>query len=181
MIGTLTASSKLNRSHFLYKRICTEIISIIFLHQTKCLITWHHNIQCDILIVHQKNIGLCCPFRIGFHIMLQKLLVQTYHFLSDKEKDASHILWLTPYFTHNILFLSVTCQIGYWQFLCINQFFQDNLLCNRSVLISCSYPCHLIFLLIWQWFFFFQLLQDYFFPFSCCLVHFQKMLANRIL
>jgi len=24
--------------------------------------------------------------------MLQKLLVQTYHFLSGKEKDASHIL-----------------------------------------------------------------------------------------
>ena len=33
MIGTLTASSKLNRSHFLYKGICTEIISVIFLHQ----------------------------------------------------------------------------------------------------------------------------------------------------
>ena len=39
MIGTLTASSKLNRPHFLYKGICTEIISVIFLHQAKCLIT----------------------------------------------------------------------------------------------------------------------------------------------
>ena len=27
-----------------------------------------------------------------YQVMLQKLLVQTYHFLSDKEKDASHIL-----------------------------------------------------------------------------------------
>ena len=43
-------------------------------------------------IVHQKDTDLCCPFWIGFHIMLQKLLVQTYHFLSGKEKDASHIL-----------------------------------------------------------------------------------------
>ena len=32
-------SSKLNRPHFLYKRICTEIISVIFLHQTDCLIS----------------------------------------------------------------------------------------------------------------------------------------------
>ena len=54
-----TAASKLNSSHFLYKRICTEIIPVIFLHQTKCLITWHHNIKCDILIVHQKDISLC--------------------------------------------------------------------------------------------------------------------------
>ena len=90
-LGTLATSSKLNSSHFFYKGICTEIISVIFLHQTKCLITWYHNIQRNILIVHQKNIGLCCPFWIGFHIMLQKLPVQTYHFLSGKEKDASHI------------------------------------------------------------------------------------------
>ena len=54
-----TAASKLNSSHFLYKRICTEIIPVIFLHQTKCLITRHHNIKCDILIVHQKGISLC--------------------------------------------------------------------------------------------------------------------------
>ena len=54
-----TAASKLNSSHFLYKRICTEIIPVIFLHQTKCLITWHHNIKYDILIVHQKDISLC--------------------------------------------------------------------------------------------------------------------------
>lgn len=39
MIGTLTASSKLNSSHFFYKGIYTEIISVIFLRQTKCLIT----------------------------------------------------------------------------------------------------------------------------------------------
>ena len=38
MIGTLTASSKLNRPHFLYKGIYTEIISVIFLHQAKCAV-----------------------------------------------------------------------------------------------------------------------------------------------
>ena len=31
----------------------------------------------------------------------------------------------------------------------------SNLFCNRSVLVDCSYPCHLIFLFIRQWFFFF--------------------------
>lgn len=63
----------------------------------------------------------------------------------------------------------------------INQFLENNLFCNRSVLIGSSYPCHLIFLLIRQWIFFFQLFQNNFFPFSGSLIHFQQMLANRIL
>ena len=63
----------------------------------------------------------------------------------------------------------------------INQLFENNLFCNCSVLISSSYPCHLICFFVRQWFFFFQLFQNYLFPFSGCLVHFQKMLSNGIL
>ena len=47
--------------------------------------------------------------------------------------------------------------------------------------VAGSYPCHLIFLLIRQWIFFFQLLHDNFFPFSGCLIYFQKMLSNGVL
>ena len=63
----------------------------------------------------------------------------------------------------------------------LDLYLMHNLFRNRFVLISSSYPCHLICFFVRQWFFFFQLFQNHFFPFSGCPVHFQKMLSNRIL
>ena len=86
MVHTLTGSMKLNRPHIFYKTVYAEIISIIFLPQIKCLITGHHNIHCNILIVHQKDILLGSTFRFCFHIMLQELLIHVHHFLSEQKK-----------------------------------------------------------------------------------------------
>ena len=79
------------------------------------------------------------------------------------------------------IFDKFICYLLNVSILYINQFLQNDFFCNRSMLIGSSYPCHLVFLLIRQWIFFFQLLQDNFFPFSGCLVHFQQVLTNAVL
>ena len=124
-------------------------IKQVHLNKTKCLITWHLNIQCDILIVHQKDIRLCSSFWIGFHVMLQKLLVQTYHFLSNKEKDASHIfmthvLLCSPsahriysWYSESGIHLHSYTLISFYTFYCFQPFYFNSSLFGTKKCVPC--------------------------------------------